>query len=158
MFPDESLLSLEYLFEGDGLVRREFEDHVRAVALFSQAQRLGLDVLVAPGADGAGLPQKFAFAPLVRHYAFLSYQKPKIRDDFTLGAVVIANLQDLSGMFSPSVSWSTTEWLTLSLNGFIPYPGPPSLATYVPELDARVSEYTLIPMEYRVVFAARAFY
>ncbi|MGZ3457529.1 MAG: hypothetical protein ACXU86_03385 [Archangium sp.] len=159
-FGDESLLSVEYLYQADGLTPDEFQHYVNALSLARVAQSFGLDPsAVDPrGSVDPGLPQKFSFEPLGRHYAFLSYQKPKIHDDFTFNVVVMANLQDLSGLITPSLSWSATEWMTLTLSGFVPWQGPKSLAATVPESTTQVSEFSLLPSEYRGLFQVRLFY
>jgi hypothetical protein len=160
MFSDESLLSAEYLYQADGLKPDELQHYVNGLGLLRVARELGVDPsLVDPrGSADSGLPQKFSFEPLGRHYAFLSYQKPKIRDDFTFNVVVMANLQDLSGLLTPSLSWAATEWMTLTLSGFVPWAGPASLAATVPESDTKVSEFGLLPLEYRGLFQVRLFY
>ncbi len=160
MFSDESQLSVEYLYQADGLTRGEFQSYVNALGLLRVARDLGLDPAVPTLNGGAdtGLPQKFRFEPLRRHYAFLSYQKPKIHDDFTLSAVLVASLEDLSSLFTPSLSWSATEWMTLTLSGFVPIAGPSSLAATVPESNVAVSEFGLLPLEYRGLLQVRLFY
>jgi len=160
MFPDESLLSVEYLFQADGLQRDEFQYYVNGAALLRRAREFGVDPsrLDVFGRGDASVAQRFRFDPLVKHYAFLSYQKPKIADDFTFTAVAIANLQDLSGLLVPSLSWATTEWMTLTLSAFVPWGGPPSLAATVPESEETVSEFTLLPLEYRGLLQVRLFY
>jgi len=162
MFSDESLLSVEYLYQADGLKRSEFQDVVNGLSLLRAARELGVDpdriTEQLLGDSEEGLPQRFRFEPIARHYAFLSFQKPKIRDDFTVTATLVANLQDLSGLLSPSVAWSATEWMTLTLSGFVPFSGPSSLAATVPETGAKASEFNLVPSSYRVLFQARLFY
>jgi hypothetical protein len=160
MFGDESLLSVEYLYQSDGLKPEEFQEYVNGLSLLRVAREFGVDPsLVDPrGSGDVGLPQKFSFEPLGRHYAFISYQKPKIRDDFTFNVVVMASLQDLSGLISPSLSWSATEWMTLTLSGFVPWAGPKRFAATVPESDVKVSEFGLLPIEYRGLLQARLFY
>ena len=162
MFSDESLLSVEYLYQADGLKRSEFQDVVNGLSLLRSARELGVDpeqVLgELLGGSEEGLPQRFRFEPIARHYAFFSYQKPKIRDDFTVSATLVANLQDLSGLLAPSVAWSTTEWMTLTLSGFVPISGPSSRAATVPETGEKASEFSLVPISYRVLFQARLFY
>jgi hypothetical protein len=162
MFSDESLLSVEYLYQADGLKRSEFQDVVNGLSLLRSARELGVDpdqVLgELLGGSEEGLPQRFRFEPIARHYAFVSYQKPKIRDDFTVSATLVANLQDLSGLLAPSVSWSTTEWMTLTLSGFVPISGPSSRAATVPDTGEKASEFSLVPISYRVLFQARLFY
>ncbi|HYI00896.1 hypothetical protein [Hyalangium sp.] len=161
-FSDESLLSAEYLYQADGLKRSEFQDVVSGLSLLSVARELGLDTEQVLeqllGGTEAGLSQRFRFVPISRHYAFLTFQKPKIRDDFTVSASLIANLRDLSGLLAPSVAWSTTEWMTLTLSGFVPFSGPSSLAATVPATGEHVSEFELIPSSYRVLLQARLFY
>jgi hypothetical protein len=160
MFSDESLLSVEYLYQADGLKPGEFQDYVNGLGLLRVARELGVDPsLVDPrGSADAGPPRKFSFEPLGRHYAFISYQKPKIRDDFTFNVVVMANLQDLSGLITPSLSWAATEWMTLTVSGFVPWAGPESLAATVPESDTKVSEFSLLTLEYRGLLQVRLFY
>jgi hypothetical protein len=151
MFSDESLISVEYLYQADGLKRSEFQDVVNGLSLLRAARELGVDpdriTEQLLGDSEEGLPQRFRFEPIARHYAFLSFQKPKIRHDFTVTATLVANLQDLSGLLSPSVAWSATEWMTLTLSGFVPF-----------STGAEVSEFSLAPISYRVLFQARLFY
>jgi hypothetical protein len=107
------------------------------------------------GSNGA-LPQRFTFDPLRRHYLIVGYTKPKIRDDFSIGATLIAGLTDLSGTISPTASWNAREWLTLSLYGFIPIRGIP--VGQVAVNYVRYSEYSLLPIDFRVLFEVRAYY
>jgi hypothetical protein len=162
MFPDESLLSVEYLYQADGLKRSEFQEVVNGLSLLRLARESGVDTdqftAALLGGTEEGLPQRFRFEPIARHYAFLTFQKPKIRDDFTVMATLVANLQDLSGLLAPSVAWSTTEWMTLTLSGFVPFSGPSSRAATVPNTGAKASEFGLVPISYRVLFQARLFY
>jgi hypothetical protein len=111
--------------------------------------------MTAGGTSGA-LPQRFTFDPLRRHYLIVSYSKPRIKDDFSISAVLIAGLQDLSGTFSPSVAWQAKEWLTLSLYGFVPIRGIPVGTVNIN--DQSYSEYSLSPIWFRVIFEARAYY
>ena len=161
-FSDESLLSAEYLYQADGLKRSEFQDVVNGLSLLSVAHEFGLDtsrvLQQLLGATSEGLPQRFRFVPISRHYAFVTFQKPKIRDDFTVSAALIANLSDLSGLLAPTVAWSTTEWMTLALSGFVPFAGPSSLAATVHATGEHVSEFELLPSSYRVLLQARLFY
>ncbi len=152
MFKDESTLSIEYYYQGDGDSDLEFEDTLRALV---RAQQSHVALPFGPAAvqDPA---VKFAFDPLRRHYLIASYMKPKIHDDWTLGATLIAGLRDLSGMFAPMVSWDAREWLTLTLNGFIPIRGIP--VGQVSVNGNSYSEYSMLPFDWRVLFEARAFY
>jgi hypothetical protein len=147
-FSDESLLSFEYYYQGDGYNDSEF---ARAVQLMASNA-----VSTGAGDQSSALPQRFSFEPMRRHYVFASYSKPRIFDDWTVGAVLIAGVRDLSGLFAPSVSWSTREWLTLALYGYLPIRGLG--VGEVTVNNHKVSEYSLMPFDYRVLFEARAYY
>jgi hypothetical protein len=157
-FRDESTLSLEYYYQADGYSDLEFEDFLRLLtkAQMANIQTTGGTATTLTGGSSGALPQRFTFDPLRRHYLIASYTKTKIKDDWTISAVLIAGLTDLSGTLSPSVSWQTREWLTLSLYGFIPIRGIP--VGRVTVNDISYSEYSLVPIDFRVLFEARAFY
>lgn len=152
-FPDDSLLSLEYYYQGDGYSDREFAD---ALALLAEAKAAGGSGSSGQEPSGSALPQRFAFDPLRRHHLIASYSKPRIRDDWTVGAVLVAGLRDLSGLLSPSVAWSARQWLTLSVYGYLPIRGLGVGEARVG--DRSWSEYSVWPFDYRVLFEARAFY
>jgi hypothetical protein len=152
-FSDESLLSLEYYYQGDGYADREFAD---ALALLAAAKAAGATASSGQAPSGNALPQRFAFDPLRRHYLIASYSKPRMRDDWTVGAVLVAGLRDLSGLLSPSVAWSARQWLTLSVYGYLPIRG---LGVGEARVGSRSwSEYSVWPFDFRVLFEARAFY
>lgn len=155
-FKDESTLSIEYYYQADGYSDLEFGDFLKLLVraqMFGAAPSAGNTPM---GGSSGALPQRFTFDPLRRHYLIMSYNKPKIRDDWTLGATLIAGLTDLSGTLSPTVSWSAKEWLTLSLYGFVPIRGIP--VGQVTVNDVSYSEYSLLPIDFRVLFEARAYY
>lgn len=154
-FDDESTLSIEYYFQSDGFSRSEMQDYVNQLELLKGNRQVVAPITTTQATSG--IPQKFTFDPLGRHYLIVNYSKPKIANDWTLGLSVIANLTDLSTFVTPSVSWSTTEWLTLTLSGFIPAPGPNSLASQT-ATGGYYGEWTLVPNLYRVLFEARIFY
>jgi hypothetical protein len=150
MFADESLLSVEYYYQRDGYSDLEFAD---AVALQSYAKSLPSAVSASAG---SALPQRYAFDPLRRHYLIVSYSKPRIADDWTVGAVLIAGLRDASGLLSPSVAWNVREWLNLGLYGFVPIHGLGIGEAHL--AGDSFSEYGLSPYAFRVLFEARAYY
>ena len=127
-----------------------------------QAKALGVPANripnLSPTTSTDGVPERFVFDPQMRHYLFITYNKPQIFDDFTAQLVMIANLQDLSTIWSPSVSWSATQWLTLSVLGFIPAPGLDSLAASRPTGGKKVTEYGNAPLAWRALLEARIFY
>jgi hypothetical protein len=166
IFDDDSFVSVEYLFQSDGFSKPQFQNYINALDAMKQVQTIpgfslsgvaGANLLI-PSTSPDGTPSRFTFQPLARHYAFVTLNKPRIKDDFTAQLVLIANLQDLSTLWSPSISWSTTEWLQLSLLGFIPVPGPNALAATVPSNGRYISEYGAFPQLFRVFFEARIFY
>ncbi len=163
-FSDDSMLSLEYLWQADGWTKAQFQDFASALDLLNQGRAMGLPVNKIPGASALvggvgndGLPARFNFVPRAQHYLFATYSKPRIADDFTVQVVLLANLQDLSTMLAPSVAWATTDWLTLTLYGFVPFPGPDSLAATTSDGRA-VSEYGTVPFQGRVMLEARAYF
>lgn len=155
-FSDESLLSIEYYYQADGYSDQEFQDYLsvayRAFQLTGSTAAIG----GGGGTSNGALPQRFVFDPLRRHYLIVSYNKPRIKEDWTIGATLIASLSDLSGTLSPTVSWSAREWLSLSLYGFIPIRGIP--VGQVTVNNIAFSEYSLLPIDFRILFEARAFY
>ncbi|MBK7857551.1 MAG: hypothetical protein IPJ65_02775 [Archangiaceae bacterium] len=165
-FDDDSFASVEYLFQADGYRPDQYQDLVNAYDGVAQARALGVNPatlmgasLLFPQASGDGsTPSRFSFAPTAKHYAFITLNKPRIRDDFTAQLVVIGNLQDLSTLWTPSLTWSTTEWLQLQLVGFIPVPGPNALAARLQSTGRYVSEYGSFPQLFRVFFEVRLFY
>jgi hypothetical protein len=155
-FRDESSLSIEYFYQSDGYSEVEFEDVLRLLTKAQQANVPASLTSTTSGGSSGALPQRFTFDPLRRHYLIASYTKPKIKDDWTIAVTLIAGLTDLSGTVSPTVSWNTREWLSLSLYGFIPIRGIPVGTVKINDIS--YSEYSLFPIDFRVLFEARAFY
>lgn len=161
-FADESMLSVEYLYQAEGLSKAEFQDRINALDLIDQAKTLGVPPALIPNLSpemsSDGVPSRFTFDPQAQHYLFLSYSKPRIFDDFTAQLVTIVNLDDLSSIWSPSISWSATQSLTLSALGFIPVRGLDSLGATRPTGGERLTEYGISPVAYRFLLEARLFY
>jgi hypothetical protein len=164
-FSDDSLISLEYLYQADGWDRAQFQAFANGLSLLDEGRRAGLPVNRIPGANALlgqssssdGLPARVNFDPRGQHYLFLTFQKPRIFDDFTASIVVIANLTDFSTIWSPSLAWSATEWLTLTLYAFVPLQGPDSLAVTTPS-GTPVSEFSASPYAVRALLEARVFF
>lgn len=162
MFGDAASVTAEYLFNGDGYNREEFGAYMSGLQLFTTAQRQGLPMPVTPGLlpsapSDPGSPQRFAFEPLRRHYALLSYQQSQIADDWTVMALLLLDLEDFSGTLAPTVIWSAQEWLNLTASAFALMPGFTSLGGLAGN-GARYTEYGVNPIEWRAFLSARAFY
>jgi hypothetical protein len=158
-FPDDSLVSVEYLYQSDGWTRADYQAYADGVTLLKSARDAGIPGIPtsATPTQQDGLPVRFAFEPRGQHYLFASWQKPRIRDDFTLQLVVVANLLDLSTLVTPSLAWSATEWLTLTAYGFLPLPGPEGLAITAAD-GTKVSEYGSAPFAGRGMLEAKLFF
>jgi hypothetical protein len=119
---DESFLTVEYLYASDGLLPDEFADLVYLQKRAGQAQRAGHPIPLTSGQNGAdGLPSRFAFDVVRRHYLFATYSRPHTFDeDVTVGASLVTALEDLSSVASASLTWSAEEWLQLSAFAFVP--------------------------------------
>jgi hypothetical protein len=148
-FRDDSLVSLEYLFNGTGLSGAQYDDRNRLLSVLPTLVALS-PVAAAQansllGATDAGQPVRFNLQTLRRHYLFLVYQKPRIADDFSVTATTVVGLEGPSLLFAPSASWSAKEWLTLSLFAFIP-------------VGSTVSEFGSLPFRFRAMLEVRAFY
>lgn len=150
-FDDESMLSVEYYYQADGYSGAEFRDFVQHSVAASSAGTQGGET-----ASQGALPQRVAFDPLRRHYAIASFSKPRIFDDWTASAVLIAGLGDLSGLFSPSIAWTPRDWVALSLFADVPIRG---LGAHEAKVNGRrYGEYSLVPYDYRLQLEARLFY
>lgn len=164
-FSDDSLIALEYLYQSDGWSKNQFEDFAKGLGLIETGRQLGLPVqriagvsqLLGQSSGSDGLPTRFNFDPKGQHYLFLTAQKPRLFDDLTIQLVVLASLVDLSTVWTPSIAWSATEWLTVTLYGFLPLPGPKSLAPKTPG-GTPVSEFGISPFAVRAMLEARAYF
>jgi len=153
-FADDSMLGADYALYSDGYTRREWRAVLTALRLARAAGLAPQGFLGRPGLSGAGTPQRFVFEPLRRHYLFLYFTKPRIRDDFTVNVTVIGALEDLSAQVSPQVVWSAREWLNLTVQLFAPIP-----AARPTEIEGeKYAELGLSPSDYRAVLSARLFY
>lgn len=150
-FEDGGILTGEYFFNGDGHDADGFRD---AAYLF---KRYPQQVQAALGASqDPGTPQKFAFTPLRRHYAVLSYLKPQLFDDWTVLVSLLTGLEDLSMQALAQVTWAPWEWLNLTAAVYVPLPGVPDWGVTVD--DTQYGELTLNPFGTRVLLQARVFY
>jgi hypothetical protein len=164
-FEDNAIFSAEYFFNGEGLDAKGYANYVR---MLSDGLRMATDPKTDPktvanlqsqlagvSAD-PGSPQRFNFDPLRRHYLFLSYSRPQLWNDFTLGASVMASLSDFSGQVAPFVTWAPQEWLELNTTAYI---GVPSIGNGAVEVNGhRYGEFMLAPSDLSVQVSARAYF
>ena len=165
-FGDNASFTFEYLYNGEGYNSSEFDTFAKGALLRQQAisaaasglpvPTSALSMLMPTTSADSGAPQKFTFEPARRHYAFFTYLHSMIADDWSVNAVLILGLEDLSGQLAPQVTWSAKEWLNLTLGGFYTLPGVDSLGAKVG--DARYTEYGMTPALWRVFLSARVFY
>ncbi len=151
MPPDGSMITAEYLYQADGMLRAQYDDLKEIAVLAGTAQRSGAAGMVELPGIGAGddeAPVRVAFAPQRRHYLLLSWLKPQVADDFTLQASAIVPLEDLSMLASGAVTWQAQEWLTLSVFGFLPVPSP-AMLSYRTDDDPLRDLYDAIPHEWQ---------
>jgi hypothetical protein len=155
-FSDDTLISAEYYFDGTGLDGARFDDRqhfldrlpdVLALPMTPAARARIPDPANVLGLADAGnaLPVRLSFQTLRRHYLFLVFQKPKIRDDFTFNATLVLGLEDPSAVLAPGLTWSAREWLSLALFGYLP-------------LGSATSEYGSLPFRARGLFEMKAYY
>jgi len=157
VFSDESQLSLEYYYVGDGYDHTQFQAFSQTLAFEKQkSNNFNSSFFYNTNNQNSSLVSRFSFDPLRRHYLFLSYSKPKIDDDFTISAQLITGLEDLSGIIIPSVSWNAREWLTLQLNAFVPFYG--ILLNTAQVNEKSYWEYGLTPFDWRITLDIKAYY
>ena len=88
-------------------------------------------------------PKRFSFDPLRRHYLIASYTKPKINDDWTIGATLIAGLADLSGTVFPiGVPGAPRSGFSCPCTASFPFAASPSARSTVNDIN--YSEYSLV--------------
>lgn len=162
LFEDGALLSLEYYFNGEGYTSKEFRSFLqgvasaRALAVGNPAMGEKLTSMLQRQTSDPGSPQKLAFDPMRRHYLVTTWQKPFVWDDFTFGAALMVGLEDVSGMFIPTASWSAREWLSLGVSAYLPLPMIDALGTEVG--DDTYTEFGLQPNDWRVLASIRAWF
>lgn len=161
-FGEAASVSAEYFYNAEGYSAKEFTAFAGALDLRRSASRQGLTLPasafggLAVASTDPGTPQKYAFEPLRRHYLFLTYLHPQLANDFTINAVVLLGLEDLSGQLVPQLTWSARQWLNLSVGAFVALPGIPGLGAQTSA--GEITEMMIQPTVWRAFFAARAFF
>ncbi len=173
MFDNGAMLGVEWLYQADGLMPDELAEVLSLQKVVGERARSGPPLPgnlfgSAPITDGA--PTRLAVTPLRRHHVVLSHQHQNVIDDFNVMGTALIAAEDLSAIWTGSVSWQTTQWLTLSVWGFVPTPSLPRAleamgvdgATTIlwPALvdGSPYGEFDVAPFAGRVMFEARAFF
>jgi hypothetical protein len=176
MFGSGATLGIEWLYQADGLMPDALAEVLALQTVVGEGARAGAPLPgglfgqsgVDPNAGGA--PARLAVTPLRRHHVVVSYSHPNVMDDFTLMGTALIAAEDLSAIWTGSVSWQTTEWLTLSAWAFVPTPSLPRAldamgADFAKDIlwpavvDGELyGEFDVAPFSGRVMFEARAFF
>lgn len=151
-FDDDSMLTVEYFFNGDGHDEAGF----RKLAGLAVKNPQLADALRGAAAD-PGSPQKFTFDPLRRHYLAASFQKPRIFDDWTIFFSLLAGLEDLSFQGMAQLTWMPKEWLSLSAAVYVPFDGIPAWGVDVGDGERR-GEFGLSGFGSRFLLQGRVFF
>lgn len=168
MFADESQLIVELLWEADGLSRAELDDLFTLQRRLGTLQRAGLAPMPAATEDGG--PARLSGRLQRRLHLSANWQRPRIADDFTLQLGAILALEDLSALTNASLSWQTTDWLTLSAWLFVPTPSLARVLDAAGVADGHLAlapvdvdgtpygAFDATPFDLRALFEARAFF
>ena len=167
----EAILTVEYLYAADGYDDDELGDLFALQALGAKRARTGRPAPPTPTTTSSdGLPARVGFDALRKHTVFVSFTKPRIFEDFTVTAGLIAAPEDLSGLVSLNTVWSAQEWLQLQAFVFVPVP---SMARVFDVRDAAWPHAPVVdvdgealvtgafdssPFAARAVFEARVFF
>lgn len=156
-FENESALTLEFLHQNDGYTSNEFEDFVHLMS-FIKELRLQ-EKLAALTIGNTDTDVKSAGKMLMKNYAILNYQRYKFKEDFWGGFSWILNLQDSSGLVSPSLTWNPEDWCSLGVSGLATFSMNKSAgATRTATESRRTTEYDLFPSSYRLAFDMKAYF
>jgi hypothetical protein len=123
---DGTLVNLEYLHDGDGLVADDFNAVVAAaeqLAMTCPAERIEPSDVAQDGR-----PQQFASVFLRRNYAIMSAVKPRFADEGVLSnlganASVLAGLDDRSGVVSARAVYTVHDTTIVRLGGLVRFGG-----------------------------------
>ncbi|MDP2342761.1 MAG: hypothetical protein Q8O67_17530 [Deltaproteobacteria bacterium] len=146
----EAILTVEYLYAADGYDDDELAALFKLQALARDRIRRGEPAPIPTTTTSSdGLPPRVGVDALRKHTLFVSFTKPRIFEDFTVTAGLVAAPEDLSGLVSLNTVWSAQEWLQLQAFVFVPVP---SL------LGDDVDAFGGSPFAARAVVEARVFF
>lgn len=167
---DESTLTVEYLYAADGYDDDELGALFQLQTLARDRRRKGQPVPSLASTTTDGLPARTAVDVLRKHTLFVNYTKPRVFDDFTVGAGAVVAPEDLSGLVNANLTWSAREWLQLQAFVFVPVPSLPRLlgddhvfvfsAPVVSDVSGTVitGANDAVPFDVRAVVEARVFF
>jgi len=117
---DGTLVSLEYLHNGDGMVGDDFRAVLNTADLLKQMCAEGR--LEPSDASEDGRPQQLSNILLRRNYVILSGIKPKFAEEGQLSnlgvtATLLAGLDDASGVFSARAIYTLRDTVLVRLGG-----------------------------------------
>ena len=117
---DGSLVNLEYMHNGDGMERNDFNAVLNTADALSDQCPDGR--LEPPDASEDGRPQQLSSTFLRRNYAILSALKPSFSDEgklanFGVNATVLVGLDDLSGVVSARAFYTLADATVVRLGG-----------------------------------------
>jgi hypothetical protein len=145
----EAILTVEYLYAADGYDDDELASLYKLQALVRDRIRSGQPIPEQPTTTSAdGLPARVGVDALRKHTVIVSFSKPRIFEDFTVTAGVVAAPEDFSGLLSLNTVWSAQEWLQLQAFVFVPVASP----------VVDVSAFGGAPFSARAVVEARVFF
>jgi hypothetical protein len=119
---DGTLVNLEYLHNGDGLVRGDFQT---LLARADQLRAMCPEARLEPAdTSEVGRPQQLPGTLLRRSYAILSAVKPRLTDEGLLSNVglagaVVAGLDDMSGVASGRVIFTVRQAMVIRVGGLV---------------------------------------
>jgi hypothetical protein len=163
-FLDDSLLSLEYLYQAEGYTSQQYEDFISFLGFYqNQKTQTQQNPTQKSQTNQTSQTSQSFLNPAeslkdqwMQHYLILNYQRFKATEDVFLGASVIENLIDASGFLFVNALWVPTQWLNITLTGgttFIPLS-----TTGVLYKGKRYPEYGLVPIQYRMGLEVKAYF
>ena len=113
---DHWSVAAQYLYDGEGYPDAERESLIDDARANETAIKAALALLGLPASTYSNLLKGLIYDS-GRHYAALSASKSFLDEDLSLGALVWANLSDLSGWARPYVSYKLFDKTSLELSG-----------------------------------------
>lgn len=153
-FQNESALVVEFFRQSDGDTRTDLSNRISALrSALAQSGQFSPEGPV----EAKGRSDRALSALNMQNYLFLNYQRYKISDDLLLSLSIVHNLHDASGYAGPSLVWSPTESIFITLNAQSDFRYLSDAGLSVASLKS-VREIDLNPMKSRVGFELKSFF